>query len=84
MKVSTIRKGLLFVSFASMLALGCELIVDFDRTLIPVEGADTGIPDVDAPDAELDAPIDAIGLVDAEPDAEPDAESDAGSDADAD
>lgn len=40
MKVSSIRKGVVFAIAAGALGLGCELIVDFDRTKIPVEGSD--------------------------------------------
>ena len=44
-----IQQGLFLVALSSMLALGCELIVDFDRTKIPVESTETGPP----PDATL-------------------------------
>jgi hypothetical protein len=54
MKLSSIRKGVLFVVVAATFGLGCELIVDFDRTKIPVEGNDAAI----VTDASLDAPID--------------------------
>jgi hypothetical protein len=54
MKLSSIRKGVLFVVATATLGLGCELIVDFDRTKIPVEGNDAAI----VTDASLDAPID--------------------------
>jgi len=40
MKVAKIRKGLLLLVVASAFGLGCELIVDFDRSKIPVEGTD--------------------------------------------
>ena len=54
MKVSRLRKGLLLVVAASALGLGCELIVDFDRTKIPVEGSD-GAPSIDGSfDAQFD------------------------------
>jgi hypothetical protein len=42
MKRRKIRKGIVLVVVAGALGLGCELIVDFDRTLIPVEGSDSG------------------------------------------
>jgi hypothetical protein len=59
MKVSRIRKGILFVIAVSGVGLGCELIVDFDRTKIPVEGTDAATPTGDAsPDAPTDAPVD--------------------------
>ena len=54
MKLSSIRRGVLFVVATATLGLGCELIVDFDRTKIPVEGNDAAI----VTDASLDAPID--------------------------
>lgn len=41
MKVSKIRKAVLLVIASGAFALGCELIVDFDRTKIPVEGSDS-------------------------------------------
>lgn len=40
MKVARLRQGLLITIAMSALGLGCELIVDFDRTRIPVEGSD--------------------------------------------
>jgi hypothetical protein len=51
MKLSSIRKGVLLVAAAGTFALGCELIVDFDRTKIPVEGSDSA--------TEIDASLDA-------------------------
>lgn len=54
MKLSSIRRGVLFVVAASSFGLGCELLVDFDRTKIPVEGNDAAI----VTDAAIDAPID--------------------------
>jgi hypothetical protein len=55
MKLSSIRKGVLFVTACATLGLGCELVVDFDRTKIPVEGNDAAIV---TGDAAIDAPID--------------------------
>jgi hypothetical protein len=55
MKLSSIRKGVLFVFVGATFGLGCELIVDFDRTKIPVEGNDAAIV---TGDAAIDAPID--------------------------
>ena len=55
MKVSKVRKGLMLVIAASALGLGCELIVDFDRTKIPVEGNDGAIV---TPDGSFDAQFD--------------------------
>jgi hypothetical protein len=54
MKLSRIRKGVVFGILAATLGLGCELIVDFDRTKIPVEGNDGAT----ATDATIDAPFD--------------------------
>ena len=55
----------LFAVASSMLALGCELIVDFDRTKIvgeevPETGADATTPALDATptDTGTDAPVD--------------------------
>ncbi len=42
MKVSKIRKAIVLIVAASTFALGCELIVDFDRTKIPVETIEAG------------------------------------------
>ena len=55
MKLSKIRKGIVLVAVAGALGLGCELIVDFDRTLIPVETTDSATP---ATDSSVDATID--------------------------
>lgn len=55
MKVSKIRRGVLFVFVAGTFALGCELIVDFDRTKIPVEGSDSSVvPNEASTDATID------------------------------
>jgi hypothetical protein len=86
MKLRKIRKGIVFVAAAGVLGLGCELIVDFDRTLIPIEGSDSAPP---TGDGSTDAPIDTnqpdTSLPDAA-DADADAAVDASdaSDADAD
>ena len=55
MKLSRIRKGVVFGIVAATFGLGCELIVDFDRTKIPVEGND-GATASDA--TTVDAPFD--------------------------
>jgi hypothetical protein len=55
MKLRKIRKGIVLVVVAGALGLGCELIVDFDRTLIPVEGSDSAPP---TNDGSTDATID--------------------------
>ena len=60
MNRAQIRKGLILISVASMFVLGCELIVDFDRTKIPVESTETGPPgDATLPDVVTDAPDEA-------------------------
>ncbi len=82
MKASSIRKGVLFVVVASAFGLGCELIVDFDRTKIPVEGNDAAI----VADSSFDAPIDtsvAETGTDAGVDAADTSVQDAGNEADA-
>jgi hypothetical protein len=61
MKLRSIRRGVLFVVATATLGLGCELIVDFDRTKIPVEGNDAAI----LSDASFDAPIEAPAQLDA-------------------
>jgi hypothetical protein len=51
MKISKIQKGLVLLTItAGVFAAGCELIVDFDRTKIPVEVNEASIPDVNVPD----------------------------------
>ena len=55
MKLRKIRKGIVLVVAASALGLGCELIVDFDRTKIPVEGSDSATP---TGDSSIDASLD--------------------------
>lgn len=80
---STLRKGLILVSVASSLVLGCELIVDFDRTKIPVEGtdaspADGSVAEGGGTDSSTDAPSEASEAGDA------DASTDASDAADAD
>jgi len=43
MKTIKVQKALILVSIAAgVLAAGCELIIDFDRTKIPVENVDAG------------------------------------------
>ena len=86
MKISKIQKGLVLISMsAGMFAVGCELIVDFDRTKIPVEITEASIPDVVTPDGYV--PIDASGTetstADADAGSTVDA-ADAADDADAD
>ena len=56
MNAQRIRKTLLLASMTSMLLLGCELIVDFDRTKIPVE--DAGAIDATPNETSVDAPTD--------------------------
>lgn len=46
MKIRHIKKGLVLLTIASgMFAVGCELIVDFDRTKIPVDVTEASVPD---------------------------------------
>lgn len=54
MKISKIQKGLVLLTVtAGMLAVGCELIVDFDRTKIPVETPEASVPDVLVPETSV-------------------------------
>lgn len=65
MKISKIQKGLALLTItAGVFAVGCELIVDFDRTKIPPEISEASLPDVfipetSAPDAGADTGADA-------------------------
>jgi len=81
MKLSSIRKGVLFVFVGATFGLGCELIVDFDRTKIPVEGNDaaivTGDASIDASAPDTSAPDTSA------PDAAEASVQDAGTEADA-
>src|SRR5687767_742216 len=53
MKITKIKKALVLVTIAAgALAVGCELIVDFDRTRIPVDVP----PEASIGDATADAP----------------------------
>lgn len=46
MKISKIQKGLVLGTVAvAMFVAGCELIVDFDRTKIPVDNSEASVPD---------------------------------------
>ena len=54
MKFSRIRKGVVLVVVAGAFGLGCELIVDFDRTKIPVEGSDSAVGTDSSFDASFD------------------------------
>jgi hypothetical protein len=50
-KIKQIKQSLLVITiFTGMFAVGCELIVDFDRTKIPVEVNEASIPDVNIPE----------------------------------
>ncbi len=84
MKVRRIRKSLLVVSLASISAAGCELIVDFDRTKIPVEASDSSLGDVVIPETGIDTGLDAGQDVASPPDADAGDDADAAADADAD
>ncbi len=77
MTLTKIKKGLVLVTIA--LAVGCELIVDFDRTKIPVEVTEASIPDSAV--SETSTPP-AEGGSDATPDAtDGEADADGASDA---
>ena len=66
MKITKIQKGLILTTIAAgVLAAGCELIVDFDRTRIPVEVAEASVPDANVPDTSTT--VDAAADADAEP-----------------
>lgn len=57
MKIRRIQKGLVLVTLTTgVLAAGCELIVDFDRTKIPVEISEASIPDVVIPETSTPTP----------------------------
>jgi hypothetical protein len=74
MKLSNIKKAFVLVIASSVGVLGCELIVDFDRTRIPVEGVAEAGPGDDAA-TETDAETDTgTEEPDAGEDAAPDAE----------
>ena len=66
MKISKIQKGLVVLTvIAGMFAVGCELIVDFDRTKIPVEQPEASIPDVNVPETATPTEAGAEGGSDA-------------------
>jgi hypothetical protein len=74
MKTTTIRKGLFLLALISgACAIGCELIVDFDRTRIPVDTTEAstndaaGLVDTGSPDAVADAAPEATTDADASP-----------------
>jgi len=76
MKTNKLQKRLVLLTLLSgMFAVGCELIVDFDRTKIPVEVSEASVPDANV--SETTAPG-------AEAGADGSAEGDAGETADAD
>ena len=65
MKASSIRKGVVLAIAAGAFGLGCELVVDFDRTRIPVEQND-GAPGADSSiDASFDTSQPDTSTVDA-------------------
>jgi hypothetical protein len=82
MKVSNIRKGVLFAIVAGALGLGCELIVDFDRTKIPVEGSDAATAADSSVDSSFDVTQPDTSTADAA-DAADTSVTDAGNEADA-
>lgn len=83
MKLRQLKKALFLAIALSAFGLGCELIVDFDRSRIPVEGADAtptidatldvttdqGTPDADAGEAGDGGDADATSDADAADDA---------------
>jgi hypothetical protein len=79
--MKTKKRALLFLLLGTAALAGCELIVDFDRTKIPVDAVDAVAPTGDASqtDAQTDAATDATS--DATTDATTDATSDATTDA---
>jgi hypothetical protein len=78
MNLKRAKRLLLLVIAMSAFGLGCELIVDFDRSRIPVEGADA-TPTIDAtPDVTTDQ-----GAQDSGTDAKEAGDAEAGPDADA-
>lgn len=56
---NSIQKGLFLITIASATVLGCELIVDFDRTRIPVEQTEAGPVDSSVVDTGTDTGVDA-------------------------
>ncbi|HVJ93694.1 MAG TPA: hypothetical protein VM580_28020 [Labilithrix sp.] len=83
MKITRIQRGLvLLIVAAGTFAVGCELIVDFDRTKIPVDSQEASVADVNVPDSSGSLSDAGADVQDAGLDA--DVESDAGTDADTD
>lgn len=85
MSSRNLRKGIVLVVAAGWLGLGCELIVDFDRTKIPVDATDSSVaeggdlPDTFVPDTSTVDAADASDASDAsETDADADTDADAG------
>lgn len=68
MTITKIQKGLvLAILTTGLCAAGCELIVDFDRTRIPIEDAGTSVPDATTDGAPgTDAGTDATDESDAD------------------
>jgi hypothetical protein len=81
MKIRKLRNRVLLIAAAGTFALGCELIVDFDRTKIPVEGTDAATSDSSI-DASIDTSQPDTSVVDSATDAA-DADTDAADAADA-
>jgi hypothetical protein len=80
-RTNKITKLFVLIGSASAMALGCELIVDFDRTKIPVEASDANVTDSAVGDAPVDTGSEAA--VDSGQDAGQDAPDDAADAADA-
>ena len=73
----TLKKPLVLIVASGVLALGCELIVDFDRTKIPTETTDAPPGSVSAQDATLDTFQPDTFVPDAADAADTDADADA-------
>jgi hypothetical protein len=76
MKINKIQKSLIFVIIATgACAVGCELIVDFDRTKIPVEVSEVSVSDatLEASSSDAGAETSVTGDADATTDADADA-----------
>lgn len=87
MQHAKITRPLVLLALLAVAALaGCELIVDFDRSTIPVE--DAGVPDATTPPPPVDSGVDAAdaagdGAVTDDGGDAGDGSDDAGGDADA-
>lgn len=83
MTITKIQKGLVFTIISlGVFAAGCELIVDFDRTRIPIEVPETGASDA-APDSTTAPPDAAPDATTTDADAAPESDAGDGGDEDA-